>query len=104
MPGEFYACGCDSNSEDSGSATLFIFLTASTRTRIVATNLRSGAHHLLDLHVAGSGHTRLLQFLFLPALEGFFDFVNRGGDLPRWASIAAPTACDDGWHAGFESL
>jgi hypothetical protein len=42
----------------------------------------------LDLHIAGSGHARLFQFLFLLALEGFFDVADGGRDLPLWASMA----------------
>src|SRR5713226_1524577 len=81
-------------------ATFLVFLAASARARIVASNFCPRAHHLLNLHVASTGHARLFQLLLFLALECLFDFVNRGRDLARRTSVTASAASDDCRYAG----
>src|SRR5437899_2978308 len=77
----------------SRSAALFVFLAAAAGTGIVAADLFTGTHHLLDgLHVASAGHAGLFEFAFLLALESFFDVVHGSCDLPWRASVAAASS------------
>src|SRR5216684_531399 len=85
-------------------ATFLVFLAASARARIVASNFCPRAHHLLNLHVASTSHARLFQLLLFLALECLFDIVHGCGNLTRRASIATTTAGDDCRYAGLGSL
>src|SRR6266851_2581046 len=85
-------------------ATFLVFLAASARARIVASNFCARAHHLLNLHVASTSHARLFQLLLFLALECLFDIVHGCGNLTRRASIATTTAGDDCRYAGLGSL
>src|SRR5579863_5249681 len=73
-----------------GAAAFFIFFPGAAGTGIVATDLSSAAHYLLDrLQIARTGHASLFQLAAFLALESFFNFVDRRGDLPRWLAAIA---------------
>src|SRR5258708_10758109 len=79
----------------SGSAAFLIFLAASARAGIVASNFCSRAYDLLDLQVTSPGHARLFQFFLFLALEGLFDIVYGCCDLARRASVTPSATGDD---------
>jgi hypothetical protein len=55
---------------------LFVFLAAAAGAGIVAPDFLAGAHYLLHLSVASTGHSSLFELAFFLALESLFDFVN----------------------------
>jgi hypothetical protein len=68
--------GADTNRLSVRAAALLVFFAGTTGTRIVASDFRAAANHLLDLLIAGTGHTGLFQFAAFAALEGFFEIIN----------------------------
>src|SRR5438309_5946518 len=72
------------------SVALLVFLARAAGAGIVASDFLGSAHHLLHgFLLAASGHARLLEFATLPSLEGFFELVDGGRNLPRWPSISS---------------
>jgi hypothetical protein len=68
--------GADTNRLSVRAAALLVFFAGTTGTRIVASDFRAAANHLLDLLIAGTGHSSLFQFTAFPALERFFEVVD----------------------------
>lgn len=75
-----------------GSVALLVFLAGAAGAWVIAPDFFGAAHHLLHgFLLAAAGHAGLFEFAALLPLEGFFEIVDRSGDLSWRASVTAAT-------------